>query len=99
MTAGPYSIGSDHWPGVSKLVEEIGELGQVLGKLMATNGDELHWDGSNLRVRLIEELGDVYGAIWFLDEVNQLDHAGVMARAEQKLLTFRRWHEDQRVAS
>jgi hypothetical protein len=36
----PFAIGSDAWPGTSKLLEEQGELVQVLGKLMATGGHE-----------------------------------------------------------
>ena len=34
-TAGPYSIGSDVWPGLSKLAEESGEVVQVIGKIVA----------------------------------------------------------------
>jgi hypothetical protein len=47
--AGPYSIGSTVWPGLSKLVEEMGEVGQVVGKLIATGGDPAHRDGTDLR--------------------------------------------------
>ena len=66
MTTGPYSIGSDHWPGMAKALEETGGFAQVCGKIMAANGAELHWDGSNLRQRLVEELADVEAAIAFL---------------------------------
>lgn len=33
---GPFSIGSTTWPGVSRVLEELGELGQVLGKLIGS---------------------------------------------------------------
>ena len=58
MTAGPYSIGSDHWPGLSKVIEECGEVIQAAGKIIAANGDGQHWDGSDLRQRLEDEIAD-----------------------------------------
>ncbi len=47
MTAsGDFSIGSDIWPGISKLIEEAAEVGQVCGKLIGSGGghvlDPLH---------------------------------------------------------
>lgn len=69
----PYSIGSDAWPGLSKLIEECGETIQVAGKLMGTGGAVEHWDGSNLGDRLIEEIGDLQAAIEFFVETNDLD--------------------------
>jgi NTP pyrophosphatase (non-canonical NTP hydrolase) len=95
VSAGPYSIGSSHWPGISKLTEEMGETGQVIGKLLGTGGEPLHWDGSNLPERLIEEMGDVIAAIWFVVETNGLDNAALNRRSIQKLLTFREWHLEQ----
>lgn len=90
---GPYAIGSNHWPGVSKLVEELGEVGQVLGKLVAVNGAPDHWDGSNLHTRLEEELGDLLAAIHFLKDVNPvLDYERIHARMEAKRTLFHKWH-------
>ena len=40
-----FAIGDKKWPGISKLVEEAGEVTQVAGKLMGSGGDILHWDG------------------------------------------------------
>jgi len=94
--AGDFSIGSNVWPGVSKIIEESGELNQVLGKLIATNGDTEHWDGSDLRGRMIEELGDVMAAIEFLVKVNKLDRGSVIERASGKLRLFEYWHDQQR---
>jgi hypothetical protein len=92
---GPYSIGSDHWPGVSKVLEECGELGQVLGKLLALNGATAHWDGSDLRLRLVEEVADVYAALDFLCEANGLDRLFIDGRVQAKRALFRRWHQEQ----
>lgn len=36
----PYGIGSDRWPGLAKLMEEMGELQEVLGKIMACEGPD-----------------------------------------------------------
>ena len=36
--SGDFAIGGEVWPGLGKLVEEMGELGTVLGKLIATRG-------------------------------------------------------------
>jgi NTP pyrophosphatase (non-canonical NTP hydrolase) len=95
MSAGPYSIGSKLWPGLSKLIEECGEVGQVAGKLIATGGVPAHWDGSNLRERLLEELADLRAAITFVAQVNQLGDDVMNARAQKKLDQFWAWHREQ----
>lgn len=94
---GSFSIGSAVWPGVSKLIEEMGELGQVLGKLIALHGDVEHWDGTNLRDRLIEEMGDVLGALDFLGQMNLTpqERITMSARAEAKRRLFFEWQDQQ----
>lgn len=52
--------------GVAKLVEECGELQQVLGKRLAYWGTDDHPDGTDLSVRMTEELGDVLAALRFV---------------------------------
>lgn len=93
--AGPFSIGSDHWPGVAKLLEEMGEAAQVLGKLIAAGGDPDHWDGTNLVARMVEELGDLRAAIEFVITTNGLDAGAIDARAAQKQAVFRHWQDTQ----
>ncbi len=95
--AGPYSIGSTHWPGTSKLIEELGELGQVLGKLIAVDGDaEHHWSG-NLRLKLVDEIADVVAAARFFVSENMTEEETrfIAERIEHKLATFRKWHAEQ----
>ncbi len=94
---GPYSIGSDRWPGLSKLVEEMGEVQQVLGKLIATGGESAHWDGTDLRQRLREELADLKAACVFFAQVNQLDAVTDIEREHRKIRQFHAWHAEQRV--
>jgi len=93
MKAGPFSIGSTCWNGLSKFVEEMGEALQLLGKLIATGGNPKHWDGSNLRARLEEETADVLAAAIYFAKKNGLDTA---ARVEEKLAQFEAWDEEQR---
>lgn len=95
MIAGPYSIGSDRWAGTSKVIEECGELQQVLGKLIALGGETDHWDGTNLRDRIGDEMADVLAAIEFFIEENLTDEAYIRARVTRKLDLFRQWQREQ----
>ncbi len=91
-TAGPYSIGSKHWPGLAKLIEECGEVAQVVGKIIAANGAAAHWDGSDLTTRLEDEIADTLAALKFAIGANNLDEYRIAERAAAKLKLFRRWH-------
>ena len=95
IKAGPYSIGSTLWPGLSKLIEECGEVSQVVGKLLGTGGESAHWDGSDLRLRLQEELGDLLAAIDFVMLRNGLDFSAIQARRSRKYELFNLWHNEQ----
>jgi NTP pyrophosphatase (non-canonical NTP hydrolase) len=89
-----FAIGADRWAGLSKLIEEAGEVVQVCGKLLATYGDVKHWEGSHLGERLEQELGDLLAAVEFVLEVNPavLSRQAVEARLQKKLELFRQWH-------
>lgn len=93
--SGDFSIGSKIWPGTSKLIEEMGELHQVLGKLIATAGDTEHWSG-NLRAKMIEELGDTRAAISFFEQENMtgFERDLIEEREEKKLALFLKWHKN-----
>lgn len=94
--APPYSIGSDRLAGLSKLIEECGEVMQVAGKLLATGGDPAHWDGSDLHARLADEMADVDAAIRFVATMNPVvDDAALNLRATQKYARFLDWHHEQ----
>jgi NTP pyrophosphatase (non-canonical NTP hydrolase) len=93
--AGPYSIGSTTWPGLSKVVEEAGELLQVAGKLVATGGERRHWDGGDLKARLEEELADLAAAMEFFADVNGLDAVTIQTRMVEKRKRFFEWHSEQ----
>lgn len=94
MSNGPYSIGGAPWPGLSKLVEEAGEVLQVAGKLIGTGGAENHWDGTNLRDRMHEEIGDLLAACQFVSDHNGLDATRIFARMQEKLALYEKWHRE-----
>jgi NTP pyrophosphatase (non-canonical NTP hydrolase) len=90
-----FSIGGKLWPGISKLIEEAGEVQQVCGKLIGSRGEVKHWDGSDLRDRLVEEVADVLAACQFVMEANDLDIDAMQERTEAKLALFWKWHAPQ----
>lgn len=77
--------------GVAKLIEECGELQQVLGKRLAVWDQDEHWDGSNLRDRMAEEMGDVLAAIEFVSSMFGI-HRETLDRKAEKLQLFVDWH-------
>ena len=90
---GDYSIGSDKWPGLSKLIEECGEVLQVAGKIMGTGGNVNHWDGTKLDERLEEELADLQAAVWFVQDHCSQHRIRINNRAVVKLKMFNEWHD------
>lgn len=92
-----FAIGDACWPGIAKLIEECGEVVQVCGKLMATQGERTHWDGSDLYRRLEDELADLRAVIRFVQTTNPaLDMNRILDRTETKFATFMKWHLEQR---
>lgn len=92
-----FAIGAARWPGISKLVEEAGEVVQVCGKLLGSFGHPMHFEGSDLRRRLESELGDLLAAIDFVLENNsELSWTSIVLRRREKLDLFRKWHADRR---
>jgi len=96
----PYCIGSDEWNGLSKLIEELGELQQVCGKLIGSEGSTSHWS-YDLREKFIEETGDVYAAMdFFLEKNFSMDELGlVLDQREYKTEKFKKWDKDVRDAA
>lgn len=81
--------------GISKLVEESGELQQVLGKILAYGLND-HPDGKgNLLERFEEESADVMAAIIFVQGKLGADPAKVHARSLEKLSLYRKWDGDE----
>lgn len=95
-TENQYAIGGDKWPGLAKLIEECGEVIQVAGKLMGSDGDIRHWDGTNLEEKFVEELGDLIAATWFFIERNFNDdtEAAIVQRSILKGALYNKWQDD-----
>ncbi len=91
-----YNIGSETWPGLSKLIEEMGEVSQVVGKLIGSGGEPNHWDGSDLVDELHDELADLQAALTFVIAINgRLDGGRIDRRMRSKLLQYFEWHDQQ----
>lgn len=91
----PYSFGSDLHPGFAKIVEEIGEALEVIGKILMIGGKFVHWVGC-LRKPLHKELADVSAAIDFYiaQPENMSDHERrkFFERKMGKIAKFEDWH-------
>lgn len=104
-----FFIGAQKWSGVSKLMEECGEVLQACGKLIATRGEVKHWDGGPpLDERLIDEMADLFAAIKFVVHHNFDNAPGDRTwpglspmrqrfsdRVKEKMERFDRWHADE----
>ena len=78
--------------GVAKLIEECGELQQILGKKLAYWHTDQHPDGAGLiSTRIKEEMGDVLAAIWFVADQLGLDHWAINDRFVRKTALFSTW--------
>lgn len=79
--------------GIAKLIEECGELQQILGKKLAYYTTDDHPDGAGpLTQRLEKEMADVYAAMDLVRGTLDLDGIAIEERRTQKLATFERWH-------
>ena len=96
-----FTIGAsfDDYPGLAKLLEEVGEFSQVAGKLIATDGDPEHWDGDGSLIdRLVEELADMKAAISWMEARCKVVYASldeIDFRVRKKLGNYFRFAEDE----
>lgn len=85
--------------GLAKLAEEIGELGQVVGKRLqypeGPHPDE--YREKPLDERMEDEIGDVIAACWFVVRKRELDKPKVVRRMMEKQALFAQW--DMELAS
>jgi NTP pyrophosphatase (non-canonical NTP hydrolase) len=82
--------------GLTKLLEECGELSQVAAKLIAFPDDN-HPDGNgSLRFRLEDEAADVMAAIGFVIHTLGLDEDRILNRAASKMDKFKEWNSHDR---
>lgn len=78
--------------GRDKLIEELGELIQALGKYAAYPEGPHPDGGPPLLQRISDEMGDVLAAIRFMCATHGVCLEEVEHRAEIKLAKFQQWH-------
>jgi len=83
--------------GLTKLLEECGELSQVAAKLIAFPSGNHPDGGLPLQQRLEEEIADVCAAIALVADNFKLDPDRIMARGDKKRAQFEAWHKDPNV--
>lgn len=90
-----FAFGDSVWPGAAKVVEESGEVLQVLGKLLMTHGDPAHWSGDLIPL-IEEEIADLEAAISVFKTLNldMLDVARMTSRTQIKIETYLDWHDE-----
>lgn len=80
--------------GVAKLIEECGELTQILGKKLAYWHTDVHPDGAgSINERIEQEMGDVRAAMSFVMDRLDLDVIAINERAAKKFRLFKSWDE------
>lgn len=89
-----FAIGDKEWPGVSKAMEEMGELLQVFGKLMGTRGSTSHWSGDLLKM-MLDEMADVMASVYFTIDYNGLNLDYIMKRMFKKYAQYEQWHRGE----
>jgi NTP pyrophosphatase (non-canonical NTP hydrolase) len=78
--------------GLTKLIEECGELTQIAAKKSAFMRHNSHPDGKGqIDIRLESEISDVMAAINFVVEEFQLNTDRINNRAARKLKRFKQW--------
>ena len=81
--------------GLTKLIEECGELTQIAAKKIAYPDTDAHPDGNgSMKLRLEDEIADVMAAIALVCDIYGLDGDRILARGDQKRELFRKWHDN-----
>ena len=81
-----------HCDGLTKLIEECGELSQIAAKKQAYFNTDIHPDGKgSMKRRMEEEMADVMAACIFVAEKFGLDQEFLEARVQKKLALFKSW--------
>ncbi len=82
-----------HSNGLTKLIEECGELVQIAAKCQAFPDVDIHPDGLPLISRLEEEIGDVLAAASFVIQSHNLNTVKICRRRDLKECQYNKWHQ------
>jgi len=94
----PYGIGSDTWPGLSKLAADAAQVAKVAAVIIGTGNDTAQ-DSAVQRETLQEELGDLRAAIDYVIGKNALDWGAVNKRRDRKRSLYERGIDDDQATS
>lgn len=82
--------------GLTKLVEELGELSQIAAKKMAYMNIDNHPDKKgSMKKRLENEMGDVLASIQYVVGKLELDMDRIVERSDCKIEVYLAWEKDQ----
>ena len=85
-----------HNNGLTKLMEECGELAQIAAKKSAYYATDIHPDGKgSMKERLENEMGDVIAASLFVAEKYDLDIDRIIEQANKKYNRFKVWDTEE----
>ena len=94
----PYGIGSDTWPGLSRLAADAAQVARAARTIIGTANDT-HEDAAVQRERLQEQLGDLRAAIDYVIGKNALDWTAVNRRRDRKRTQYERGIDEGRPPS
>jgi hypothetical protein len=88
---GPYGIGSDTWPGLSRLAADAAQVVRVACTIMGNGNAKLQEpEAAGQRESLQDELGDLRAAIDYVIGKNALDWDAVNRRRDRKRSLYER---------
>lgn len=84
-----------HGAGLTKLIEECGELAQIAAKKLAYFDTDAHPDGKgSMKRRLEEEIADVMAACDYVIDTFRLNITFIAERRNNKRRTFEQWRRE-----
>jgi hypothetical protein len=90
-----FFIGAERWPGLTKVVEECGEVLQNAGKILAFP-DEPHPSGTVPGADFWDEVADLTAALEYMAAHNPVNAERFKRRADAKRRLFEQWHAEER---
>lgn len=94
----PYGIGSDTWPGLSRLAADAAQVARAARTIISAS-DDTDQDAAVQRENLQEQLGDLRAAIDYVIGKNALDWAAVNRRRDRKRSLYERGIDEDRSPS
>ena len=94
----PYGVGSDTWPGLSRLAADAAQVARAACTIIST-GNDTDQDAAVQRENLQEQLGDLRAAIDYVIGKNALDWDAVNRRRDRKRSLYERGIDEDQAPS